>query len=113
MDDRFYASLATLYPALINQKHALLQHDNAPAAHTAAALIKAQIKELPGIEFLPHPEYSGPDLALPSDYNLFRSMANFINRGRTFNPLEVLENRCREFLRPNRLLSGIVAQLNN
>ena len=99
LDDRVYAALAARrYPAaLINRKHALLQHDNAPAAHTAA-LIKAKIKELPpGIEFLPHPAYAGPDLAPPSDdYHLFRSMAHFLRRGRTFDSLEVvLENGCR------------------
>ena len=45
-----YAALAARrYAAILsNRKHALLQHDNAQAAHTAV-LIKAKIKELPGI----------------------------------------------------------------
>ena len=50
------ARTARRYPALIDRKDAFLQHDNGPAAHTAAALIKAKIQELPsGIKFLPNP----------------------------------------------------------
>lgn len=90
--DRVYAALSARYPALVNRKRALLQHDNAPA-HTAVRT-KEKISELPGIEVLPHPAYS-PDLA-PSDYHLFRSMAHFL-RGRTFDSLEEVENGCREF----------------
>ena len=57
--EQLAALVAGHYPAaLINRKHAtLLQHNNAPAAHTAA-LIKAKIKELPAIEFLPHLAYN-------------------------------------------------------
>ena len=44
--DRVQAALAPRYPALINRKYAFLQHDNAPAVHTAA-LIKVKIKSLP------------------------------------------------------------------
>ena len=37
LDDHFYLALAgRRYPALINQKHRVLQHDNAPEAHTVA-----------------------------------------------------------------------------
>ena len=44
----YTALAARRYPAaMINGKYAFLQHDNAPAAHTAADLIKANIKELP------------------------------------------------------------------
>ena len=51
--DRVYTALATRYHvALINGKHAFLQNGNSPAVHIAA-LIKAKIGELPGIEFLP------------------------------------------------------------
>ena len=74
LDGRVDAALAARsYPALIDRKDAFLQHDNGPAAHTAAALIKAKILELPsGIKFLPNPAYAGPDLAPPSeDYHLF------------------------------------------
>ena len=88
------ALAAHRYPgALFNRKHALLQHGTAPAANTAAALIKAKIKELSRIDFLPHPVYTGLDLAL-SDFHLFCSMAHFLRRGRTFDSLEVVENRC-------------------
>ena len=85
--------------ALINGKHAHLQHDNAPVAHTAA-LIKAKMKKLLAIEFLTHSAYDGPDLAPPfDDYHLFRSMAHFLRRGRTFHSLEiVVENGCRRDL---------------
>ena len=47
LDDNEYAVLAARYAALINWKHGLLLHDNAPVAHTAA-LIKAKVKGLPG-----------------------------------------------------------------
>jgi histone-lysine N-methyltransferase SETMAR len=41
-----------------------------------------KIEELEGTELLPHPAFS-PDLE-PSDYHLFRSMAQFL-RGKSFN----------------------------
>ena len=44
-----------------------------------------EIKELDGIELLPHPIYS-PDLE-PSDYYLFRYMVHFL-RGRQFKDVE-------------------------
>ena len=80
LDNRVYAALAARYhPAVINRKHALLQHDNAPAHTHIAALIKAKIKQLStGLEFLPHPAYAGSDLAPPSDCHLFRYMAHFL-----------------------------------
>ena len=84
LDSRVYATLAARHhPALTTQKHVvLLQHDNGPPGHTAAALIKAKIKELsPGIEFLPHSAYSF-DLAAPSDYHLFCTIAEILRRGR-------------------------------
>ena len=41
--DRVYAALAAcLYPASINRNLVLLQNDNAPVGHTAAALLKAR-----------------------------------------------------------------------
>ena len=55
--DHIYAALAARYPAaVINGKHALLQHNNVPKY--IAALTKAIIKELFGIKFFPHPTYS-------------------------------------------------------
>ena len=45
--DCVYAPIKASYPAsLINRKHALLLHDNAPTAHTAAP-IEAEIKSCP------------------------------------------------------------------
>jgi histone-lysine N-methyltransferase SETMAR len=51
----------------------LLQQDN-DRPHTAKKTPQ-KIEELEGIELLPHPDFS-PDLE-PSDYYLFRSMAQF------------------------------------
>ena len=90
--DRMYEALSRKYPALINRKRAILQQDNTKP-HTARQT-QEKIKNLDGIELLPHPAYS-PDLA-PSDYYLFRSMAHFL-RGRNFNNLDEVENGCLEF----------------
>jgi hypothetical protein len=49
-------------------------HDNA-CPHTARKTLQ-KIEEVEGIELLPHPAFS-PDLE-PSDYYLFRSMAQFL-----------------------------------
>ena len=68
--DRVYVALAAHYPALINQKHAHLQHGNAPVAHTTA-LIKAKIKTLPEIVYIPDP-------APPLYNNMFRSLTHFV-----------------------------------
>jgi histone-lysine N-methyltransferase SETMAR len=54
----------------MNRKRVLLQQDNA-RLHTAK-----KIEEQEDIELLPHPAFS-PDL-VPSDYYLFRSMAQFL-----------------------------------
>lgn len=51
--DRVYNIVKEKYPALINRKHALLQHDNAPPHR--AKLTQQKIKELDGFEVLPHP----------------------------------------------------------
>lgn len=103
---RVYDILKARYPALVNRKRALLQHDNAPAH--IARMTQQKISELDGMEVLPHPAYS-PDLA-PSDFHLFRSMAHFL-RGRTFDSVEEVENGCREFFEskpPEWYRSGIV-----
>jgi histone-lysine N-methyltransferase SETMAR len=52
----------------------LLLQDNALPQTPKKTLQK--IEELEGIELLPHPAF-GPDLE-PSDYHLFRSMAQFL-----------------------------------
>jgi histone-lysine N-methyltransferase SETMAR len=62
------------YPALVNRKRVLLQQDNARPHKTKKTLQK--IEELEGIELLPHPAFS-PNFE-PSDYCLFRSMAQFL-----------------------------------
>ena len=59
--DSVYEVISTRYPALVNRRRVLLQHDNA-SAHRAT-LTQAKIQELEGIEVLPHPAYS-PDLAV-------------------------------------------------
>jgi histone-lysine N-methyltransferase SETMAR len=71
-----YTDLLEKYPALVNRKRVLLvlQQDNA-RQHTAKKTLQ-QIEGLEGIELLPHPTFS-PDLT-PSDYYLFRSMAQFL-----------------------------------
>jgi histone-lysine N-methyltransferase SETMAR len=58
----------------------LLQQDN-PPPHTAKKTLQ-KIEELEDTELLPHPTFS-PDLE-PSDYYLFRSMAQFLH-GKNFN----------------------------
>jgi histone-lysine N-methyltransferase SETMAR len=58
----------------------LLQQDNA-LPYTAKKTLQ-KIKELEGVELLPHPTFS-PDLE-PSDYYLFLSMAQFLH-GKSFN----------------------------
>jgi len=58
-------------------------------------MIMDKIKELGGIELLPHPPYS-PDLT-PSDYCLFSSMAHFI-RGRQFKDVENVKIGVQAFI---------------
>ena len=62
-----YEKLKEKYPALISQKHALMQQDNAKP-HIARKT-KDKLEELDGVEVLLHPEYS-PDCT-PSNYGLF------------------------------------------
>jgi histone-lysine N-methyltransferase SETMAR len=78
--EKIYTVLLEKCPGLVNRKRVLLQKDNA-RPHTAKKTLQ-KIEELEGIELLPHPAFS-PDLA-PSDYYLFRSMAQFL-RGKHFN----------------------------
>jgi histone-lysine N-methyltransferase SETMAR len=78
--EKMYTVLLETYPALVNRKRVLLQQDNA-RPHTAKKTLH-KIEELEGIELLPHPAFS-PDLE-PSDYYLFRSMAQIL-RGESFN----------------------------
>jgi hypothetical protein len=76
--EKMHTVLLEKYPALVNRKRVLLQQDNA-RPHRQRKLQK--IKELEGIELLPHP--FSPELE-PSDYYLFRSMSQFL-RGKSFN----------------------------
>jgi histone-lysine N-methyltransferase SETMAR len=70
----------------------LLQQDN--ARPHAAKKTRQKIEELEGIELLSHPAFS-PDLE-PSDYYLFRSMAQFL-RGKTFQSVADVEVAVEEF----------------
>jgi histone-lysine N-methyltransferase SETMAR len=78
--EKIYTVLLVEYPALVNRKRVLLQQENA-IPHRAKKTLQ-KIEELEDIELLPHPAFS-PDL-VPSDYYLFRSMAQFL-RGKSFN----------------------------
>lgn len=88
---RVHDVLEERYPALINRRGVILQHDNAKP-HVAKRTSE-KVNEL-GFNLLPHPAYS-PDLA-PSDYYLFRSMANFL-RGRCFCNDDEVRIGCQEF----------------
>jgi histone-lysine N-methyltransferase SETMAR len=73
--EKMYTILLEKYPALMNRNRLLLQQDN-PRTYTAKKTLQ-KIEELEGIELLPHPAFS-PDPE-PSDYYLFRSMAQFLH----------------------------------
>jgi histone-lysine N-methyltransferase SETMAR len=90
--EKLYMVLLEKYPALVNRKHVLLQQDNACPRTSKKTLQK--IKELEGLELLPHPAFS-PDLA-PSDYYLFHSMAQFL-RGKKFQSVADVEVAVEEF----------------
>jgi histone-lysine N-methyltransferase SETMAR len=81
-----YTVLLEKYPALVNRKRVFLQRDNA-RPHTAKRTLQ-KIEELESIELLSHPTFI-PDLE-PSDYYLFRSMAQFL-RGKKFQSVEDAE----------------------
>lgn len=76
------------------------QQDNA-RPHTAK-ITKEKIKELRW-KLIPHPPYS-PDLA-PSDYHVFRSMAND-QRGRTFTSDEEAKDATDSFLQKKEREEG-------
>jgi histone-lysine N-methyltransferase SETMAR len=78
--EKMYTGLLEKYPELANRKSMLLQPDNA-RPHTAKKTVQ-KIEELEGIELLSHPAFSS-DLE-PSDYYLFRFMAQFL-RGKNCN----------------------------
>ncbi|GFW47174.1 histone-lysine N-methyltransferase SETMAR [Trichonephila clavipes] len=73
--DRLNQSLIEKYPAIINRKGVILQHDNA-RLHCARKTME-RINGL-GWEVLSHLPYS-PDIA-PMDFHLFRSMQHFLNK---------------------------------
>jgi hypothetical protein len=85
----------------------LLQQDNA-SPNTAKKTLQ-KIEELEVIELLPDPAFS-PDLE-PSDYYLFRSMAQFL-RGRKFQIVANVEVAVEEFLHP-KMKSGFTRHSRN
>ncbi|XP_076166383.1 lymphocyte-specific helicase isoform X3 [Ptiloglossa arizonensis] len=84
--DRVNKSLIEKWPAIVNRKGVILQHDNA-RLHCARRTL-AKINEL-GWEVLPHPPYS-PDVA-PSDFHLFRLLQHFLS-GKRFANLDDIQN---------------------
>jgi hypothetical protein len=91
-----YTGLLENYPALVNRKRVLLQQDNA-RPHTAKKPLQ-KIEELEDIELLPHPAFSS-DLE-PSDYYLFRCMAQFFRR-KKFQSVADVEVAVEEFFASN------------
>jgi histone-lysine N-methyltransferase SETMAR len=87
-----YMVLLEKYPALVNRKRVLLPQDNA-RPHTAKKSLQ-KIEDLEGTELLPHPAFS-PDLG-PSEYYLFRSMAQFLH-GKKFQSVADVEVGVEEF----------------
>jgi histone-lysine N-methyltransferase SETMAR len=85
----------------------LLQKDIA-RPHTAKKTLK-KIEELESIELLPHPAFS-LDL-VPSDYYLFRSMAQFL-RDKNVQSVADVEVAVEEFLLP-KLKSGFTRHSRN
>jgi hypothetical protein len=81
-----YTVLLEKYPALVNRKRLLLQEDDARPYTAKKSLQK--IEELEGIGLPPHRAFS-PDF-VPSDYYLFRSMAQFL-RGKKFQSVADME----------------------
>jgi hypothetical protein len=75
-----YTVLLEKHAALLNQRSVLLQQNNARPRTEKKTLQK--IEKLEDTELLPHLAFS-TDLE-PSDYYLFRSMAQFL-RGESFN----------------------------
>ncbi|GFV00359.1 histone-lysine N-methyltransferase SETMAR [Trichonephila clavipes] len=71
--DRLNQSLIENYPAIINRRGVVLQHDN--VRPQCARKTPQKINGL-GWEVLPHPPYS-PDIA-PTDFHLFRSNQHFL-----------------------------------
>ena len=88
---------ADLYSQQLERDHEILRQRNTVAGqcetHTAR-ITMTNIRELRGIELLPHPAQSH-DLA-PSDYHLFLSMAHFL-RGRNFENIEAVDLDLTEF----------------
>jgi len=78
-------------PELANRKGVVFHHDNA-RPHTSL-ITRNKLISL-GWDVLPHPAYS-PDLA-PSDYHLFRSLQNSMNR-KSFNNEETVKKHLNWF----------------
>jgi hypothetical protein len=71
----------------------MLLHEANARPHTAKKTLQKNV-ELEGIELLPYPTFN-PDLE-PSDYYLFRSMAQFL-RGKKFQSVADVEVVVEEF----------------
>jgi len=89
---RMYTVLKEKYLALVNMNRVLFQQDNA-RPHTSRRTLH-NLEEFDGVKLLPHPAYS-PDL-VPSDFNLFMSIAHFLS-GRIFDNIADVEQGCCEF----------------
>ena len=88
---RVSRALLAKQPALVNRHQVLLLHDNAPV-HVAKKS-QEEIRKLRW-EMLPHPPYS-PDLS-PTDFHLFRSLANFM-REKEFKKSDEVESEVQKF----------------
>jgi histone-lysine N-methyltransferase SETMAR len=89
--DKLHEALKTKRPKIVNRGNVLLHYDNAKPH--VAALTKQKIIDL-GWEVLQHPPYS-PDLA-PSDFYLFRSLQNALDR-KKFNHRNEIEAFIQNF----------------
>jgi histone-lysine N-methyltransferase SETMAR len=89
--DQLNQSLKSKRPALVNRKGVILHHDN--VRPHVSKMTQQKIREL-GWELLPHPTYS-PDIAA-SDYHLFRSIQNYLNR-KKFNNTDEVNSAISEF----------------
>lgn len=73
--DKLHEAIKQKHLELVNRKGVVFHHDNA-RPHTSLVTCKKLLQF--GWNVLPHSLYS-PDL-VPSDYYLFRSLQNFLNK---------------------------------
>ena len=89
--DQLKAALNEKRPELVNRKHITFHQDN--ARPHVSLMTRQKLLQL-GWEVLIHPPYS-PDIA-PSDFHLFRSLQNSLNR-KNFNSLEDCKRHLGQF----------------